>query len=139
MNFMPYTIEILSNMPVIYVKYTGKLEKDDIVTAMLQVFSTAPTLNQPKIFHIMDVTNATIDFNAIMGVFKELGGLPNQEAPPSGTYQTLFIGTHQMAKLAANMLALPQFGGIQTPLFKTFGDAVGYIHKDMSQPKASDT
>ncbi|MDX2076902.1 MAG: hypothetical protein SFZ02_10755 [bacterium] len=135
---MPYTIEILSNMPVIYVKYTGKLEKDDIVTAMLQVLSTAPTLNQPKIFHIMDVTNATIDFNSIMGAFKELGNISEQEAPTVGQHQTLFIGTHQMAKLSANMLALPQFGGIQTPIFKTFGDAVGYIHKDLSQPKASD-
>ncbi len=128
---MPYTVEILPNLPVIHVKYLGNTTKEEILETMGEVVQVAMTLNAPKIFHIIDVAEAKTDFMVMMGVFKEM----SQNAPSIPThsveYHRMFIGSNDMAKLSAQMMTLPQFGGMKIPIFKTLDDALRYIHQEL--------
>lgn len=130
---MPYTVEFLPNLPVIHVKYAGQTTKDEIIEAMRDVIQQALTLTTPKIFHVIDVTDAQTDFMAMMGVFKEmLQNAPRIPMPNHHTeYHRMFVGSNDMAKLSAQMMTLPQFGGMKIPVFKSLDDALRYVRQEL--------
>lgn len=129
---MPYTIDILPDLSVIHVKYTGEIDKELILSAIPRIIEVASQITGPHLFHIVDISQGDVDFASVMGIFKELAQI-TQPSPPSGTiYHRLFLGTSEMAKLSAQMMNLPQFGGLKVPLFKTFDDAMNYVRQELN-------
>ncbi|MBI1256222.1 MAG: hypothetical protein GC204_02010 [Chloroflexi bacterium] len=74
------------------------------------------------IYHIMDVRAAHTDFTAVLTQMREVG---KAGGSPDGrhTLQVLLVGTDAMARLAANLAKLPQFGGFEMPMFHSLEDA----------------
>ena len=83
----------------------------------------------PTLYQVMDVTQADTDFGAILGQMREVGKAPFY-AIDQRTINFLFVGTSEMAKLAANLARQPQFGGFTMPMFRTMEDAQEFIRLD---------
>jgi len=81
------------------------------------------------VYHIMDVRAAYTDFAAILTQMREVGQAGRS---PDGrhTVQVLLVGTDAMARLAANLAKLPQFGGFEMPMFRSVDDAREYVRID---------
>jgi hypothetical protein len=86
----------------------------------------------PTLYHIMDVLKAETDFGAILGQMREVGQDPFV-AIDGRSINFLFVGSNEMAKLAANLAKLPQFGGFEMPMFRTLEDAHEYLRIDRAK------
>ena len=84
------------------------------------------------VYHIMDVRQAYTDFAAILTQMREVGQV-SRSPDDRHTVQVLLVGTDAMAKLAANLAKLPQFGGFEMPMFRTLEDAREYVGIDRTK------
>ena len=88
----------------------------------------------PTLYHVMDVSAAQTNFGAILSQMREVGQAPFV-AIDGRSINFVFVGSNEMAKLAANLAKLPQFGGFEMPMFHTMDDAQEFIRIDRAKPQ----
>jgi len=88
------------------------------------------------VYHIMDVRDAHTDFTAILTQMREVGRVP-RSPDERHTVQVLLVGSDAMARLAANLAKLPQFGGFEMPMFRSLEDAHEYVSVDREKAATS--
>jgi hypothetical protein len=85
-----------------------------------------------RLYRITDVTNISSSFMEVLKVVREASqGRPGTSTDPNVT--VVLVGTNEMAKLVADMLKQPQFGGLAIPIFKCMEDAVDFVHIDLAR------
>ncbi len=84
------------------------------------------------IYHVMDVRAAHTDFTAVLTQMREVGQA-GRSPDDRHTQQVLLVGSDAMARLAANLAKLPQFGGYEMPMFRTLEDAHEYVRIDRAK------
>ena len=115
--------------------FVGKIDGAEFHRWFSEVRQLSQTSSASKIYHIMDVDQADTNFGAIMSQMLEAARQPIDQAPKAvRDNRFLFVGTNEMAKLAANLAKLPQFGGYEMPIFRTLDDALAFIRLDHTKP-----
>ncbi len=125
---MSVKVEKLPDEPVIILTYEGHLDVETVRTAFTQSLVLAES-TPGVVYRISDVRLGEGDFRDVMQVMEQVrAGIPGSSADPK--IKGVFVGTHQMARLYAEMMRQSQFGGVQIPFFKTVEEALDYIHVD---------
>jgi len=125
---MPYTLTHDPDDTFLWTM-TGNMDADEFRRWFAHTRQV--TLDSPlrTLYHIMDVRTAQTNFGAILGQMREVGKDPFN-AIDGRSINFLFVGTNEMAKLAANLAKLPQFGGFEMPMFRTMEDVQEFIRID---------
>jgi hypothetical protein len=125
----------MPNEPIILATLEGRID----VETMKQVFAQSAALAdgmRGRIYRITDVrrvSNAE-SFTDIIAIVREAAkGMPGSTTDPR--IVPMFVGTHQMAKLAADLLRQQQFGGKQVPMFKSVEDALDFVGLQIPQTR----
>ena len=125
---MSVKVEKLPEEPVIVLTYEGHLDVETVTSAFAQSRALAESMSG-VVYRISDVRLGQGDFRDVIQVMGQVrAGVPGSSADPK--IKGVLVGTHQMARLYADMMRQSQFGGVQIPFFKTVEEALDYIHVD---------
>jgi hypothetical protein len=126
---MPVRVEKLPDEPVLVITYEGHLDVETVKSAFTQSAALAAKIDG-AVYRISDVRKGEGDFIDLMQIMAQVrAGIPGSSADPK--IKGIFVGTHYMARLYADLMRQEQFGGIQIPFFKTVEEALDYIHVEM--------
>lgn len=132
---MPYTMQQHLERYTVVTTFQGDISREDMINWQADVdrlIAGFDTNNlPPKYFHIMDVREAEISFPDLLFALRSgaIEPAPLMFAPED--FHILFVGHHQMAKLAVNLLQQVRFGGIQAPMFHDLEAALAYIDTEI--------
>ncbi len=120
---MPATVERLSDLPVIHVKYQGSFSVDDVQG----VFGNTEAQLRPDdgfMYRIIEFENVESNFAEIIQVARFTA--TNAPRTDAG-YEVILVGHDRWTKLYIQMAQLKQFGGRAIPCFLTLEQALDYV------------
>lgn len=121
---MPFSVERLTDAPIITVTLTGSVDADTIAQADLQVIRLLGEypVNTALIF---DTTQATSSFKQILEILQSTSRRnARNTAKMPFVVLPAFVGTDLMVKLYVDAARQQQFGGQQLPLFTSRADGI---------------
>lgn len=133
---MPTDIQRIDDDAIIYITIQSPFKpSEEIPTMHKRIDDLARNMGRP-IFRIIDLTRSEIDFSALVEALQE----DTNNAAGSATdwrFQPLFVGTDNIAKLAADSLQQQQYGGIKTRLFSTREGAIAHAQQELQRIAAN--
>lgn len=132
---MSVSVEKLPNQPIIIAMLEGQVTVP-MMTAMFQQSANLMAGMEGPVYRITNVqASVNTTFGDILHVVKEASkGVPGSTTDPR--VKPVFVGSHAMVKLAANMLEQGQFGSVHLPIFKSMDDALDYIYTELGYRQA---
>lgn len=129
---MPYSIQQHPSMPLLVTSFLDHVNAAEFAQwgAELVQRISALALACDYVYVLMDVRQANTDFSALIRGLASVRKATS-ESPRAVEGIFAFLGSSPMARLAANMLRQPQYGGIEVAIFLTYEDATAALEADM--------
>lgn len=132
---MAVTVHRLPEEPILIAHFSGSVTADEV----LWMYEESDRLIGPqetRVFRITNIIDAQSDFLRVLEIARTAG----QERPGSVYDRRIIgvlVGTDKWAKLLAELLHLPQYGGLSFPFFRDMASAFEYIDVEMKRRKRS--
>src|SRR5262249_46479405 len=128
---MSVTVERVPNEPIIVATLEGFVSLDTLKELYLRSVELTGDITGHW-YRITDVSALNSSFMEVLKMVREASqGLPASSGDPNLT--VVLVGANDMARLFADVLRKPQYGGLEIPIFKCMEDALYFVHIDLSQ------
>jgi hypothetical protein len=129
---MPVNVRQYEGSPILWTTFSGHFNVDAIYQMSEQTIAVASEINSPIFWRLVDLSQADVTFADVIEMVKRVNpARPGGFADPN--IDTVFSPFHPMAKLIAEMLAKPQYGGATLRIFPGYGEALFYIQDEMDR------
>jgi hypothetical protein len=131
---MPATVERLSDLPVIHVKYYDSISIEDVQN----VFTNSQTQIRPDdgfMYRIIEFANVESNFGEILQIARFTAtNAPNITS--NAQYEVILVGHDRWTKLYIEMMHQKQFGARAIPCFVTLDQALDYVRNQLAEQKS---
>lgn len=128
---MPATVERLSDLPVIHVKYYNSISVEDVQN----VFKNSQTQIRPEdgfMYRIIQFDNVDSNFGEILQIARFTAtNAPNVTS--NAQYEVILVGHDKWTKLYIQMMNQKQFGSRAIPCFLTLEQALDYVRSRQTE------
>lgn len=133
---MAVTLQRLPEEPILVAHYSGSVTTDDV----LWMYAETDRLigaDETCVFRIIHVgDDVESDFLRVLDIARTVGQhLPGSAFDPR--IVGILVGTDRWAKLLAELLHLPQYGGLNFPFFRDMASAFEYVDVQMKKRRLS--
>lgn len=129
---MSLQLQQYDKYPILLVQFTDAVTLSQ-VQAMYDACETLRRNQQhAAIWRLIDLSTANLRFNDVLDIIKA------QDVGQAGSFadpnmHTVFCPPHPMARLIADLISKPQYGGREIPVFAGLGEALLYVQEQLEQ------
>lgn len=133
---MSVEIQQYGHDPVLLVQFIDELSIDSVRQMYAESDALASQMDSPVVWRLIDISTTNATFADVMNLVK------GHKTHTPGCFsdsriRTVFCPSHPMARLLADMLAKPEYGNLDLPVFPGLGEALLFVQEELFNDAAN--